>query len=455
MNYSESLQYLLSLGRELAAPSHARAMKFDLANIRALSSQMGDPWKKFRSIHIAGTNGKGSTAAFTESILRSAGIRTGLYISPHLERINERIRISGANVSGEEFAEAFTRLHRLIEQMLSSSALPAHPTFFECLTAMAFDLFARANIEIAVLEVGMGGRLDATNIVTPEVTVITQIAFDHEAYLGHSIEQIALEKAGIIKPGIPVVTSAEDTVALEVIRRRAAVLSAPVVEIDQAYRVEVIGSDIHGSRARVYSRENDFDATINVPLPGKFQVRNAVTALVAVRLLTQKGATISDRLIVDGIARVRWPGRLEQISAHPDVFLDGTHNPAGARELAAFLDENFAGRKIYLVFGAVRDKSVDEIASRLFPRAAKVFITAPKQSRAISPGALAEMTSDLGPNLEIVPEPAEALRRAIAAANPEDVVIATGSLYLVGDLRRWWFARSVSTSAESGAQTAS
>ena len=450
MNYSESLQYLLSLGRELAAPSHARAMKFDLANIRALSSQMGDPWKKFRSVHIAGTNGKGSTAAITESILRSAGIRTGLYTSPHLEHINERIRIAGANLSDQEFAEAFTRLHQLIEQMLSSGALPAHPTFFECLTAMAFDVFARANVEIAVLEVGMGGRLDATNIVTPAVSVITQIDFDHEAYLGHSIEQIAFEKAGIIKRGIPVVTSAEDTVALEVIRRRAAELSAPIVEIDRAYCVELLASDIRGSRAQISSRENDFDATISVPLPGKFQVRNAVTALATVRLLAQNGVKISDAQIVDGITRVRWPGRLEQISAHPDVFLDGTHNPAGARELAAFLDENFAGRKIYLVFGAVRDKSVDEIASRLFPRAAKVFITAPKQSRAISPSALAEMTSDLASNLEVIPEPLDALERAIAAAIPDGVVIATGSLYLVGDLRRSWFARAASPSAKSG-----
>jgi dihydrofolate synthase/folylpolyglutamate synthase len=455
MNYAESLQYLLSLGRELAAPSHARAMKFDLANIRALSSQMGDPWKKFRSVHIAGTNGKGSTAAIAESILRAAGIRTGLYTSPHLERINERIRVAGANITDQEFAEAFTRLHQLIEQMLSSGALPAHPTFFECLTAMAFDVFARTNVEIAVLEVGMGGRLDATNIVTPEVTVITQIAFDHEAYLGHSIEQIALEKAGIIKPGIPVVTSAEDAVALEVIRRRAAELSAPVVEIDQAYRVAGLGSDIHGSRARVSSRENDFDATISVPLPGKFQVRNAVTALAAVRLLTQKGAKISDAQIVDGIARVRWPGRLEQISAHPDVFLDGTHNPAGARELAAFLDENFVGRPVYLVFGAVRDKSIDEIAELLLPRATKVFITAPNNSRAISPAVLAEMTHGLARDLQIAAEPSEALALAISAAGPNGVVIATGSLYLVGDLRRWWFARPANASVKSGAQASS
>jgi dihydrofolate synthase / folylpolyglutamate synthase len=455
MNYSESVQYLFSLGRELAAPSHARALKFDLANIRALVSQMRNPEAQFHSIHVAGTNGKGSTAAMIESVLRAAGIRTGLYTSPHLERINERIRVAGQEISDAAFAGAFSRLHALIELMLSTGALAAHPTFFECLTAMAFDVFARANVEIAVLEVGMGGRLDATNVVTPEICVITQIAFDHESFLGHSIEQIAAEKAGIIKPGIPVVTSAEDSVAREVIRRRAAELSAPVVETDDAYRVELIGSDTRGSRARVSSRKNDFDATIAVPLPGKFQVRNAVTALAAVRLLAQKSANISDIQIIDGIARVRWPGRLEQISSRPDVFLDGTHNPAGARELAAFLDDNFAGRPIFLVFGAVRDKSIDEIAELLLPRATKAFITAPKNSRAISPAILAEMTHGLARDLQVAAEPSEALALAISAAGPNGVVIATGSLYLVGDLRRWWFARTAGASVKSGANPSS
>src|SRR5579864_4407558 len=193
MNYAESVNYLLTLGRELAAPSHARAAKFELTNIRALTARMDTPQDKFRSIHIAGTNGKGSTAAMTESILRRAGYRTGLYTSPHLESINERIRIDGNPITDEEFASAFTRLHTLIEQMLGAGELAAHPTFFECITAMGFDIFARTQVDFAVLEVGLGGRLDATNIVTPEVSVITQIHFDHESFLGHSIAEIAGE----------------------------------------------------------------------------------------------------------------------------------------------------------------------------------------------------------------------------------------------------------------------
>src|SRR5258708_23580319 len=187
MNYSEAVRYLLSLGRELAAPAQPAAAKFDLENIRTLAKRLGNPQQTYPSVHIAGTNGKGSTAAMLESILRAAGLRTGLYTSPHLERINERIRIAGEPISDEEFAAACTRIHRLIEELLASGELRAHPTYFECLTAMAFDHFARARVDFGVFETGLGGRLDATNIVTPEVSVITQIDFDHEAFLGHSI----------------------------------------------------------------------------------------------------------------------------------------------------------------------------------------------------------------------------------------------------------------------------
>src|SRR5215475_2671501 len=202
MNYQESLKYLFSLGRELAAPTQAAAAKFDLENISALAAALGHPERKYRSIHIAGTNGKGSTAAFTESILRTAGIKTGLYTSPHLERINERIRVDSKEISDDDFARTFTKLVGLIEELLAQGKLRAHPTFFEVVTAIAFVHFAQAGVEIAVLEVGLGGRLDATNIVTPEIGVITHIDFDHENFLGHSIEEIAREKAGIIKEGI-------------------------------------------------------------------------------------------------------------------------------------------------------------------------------------------------------------------------------------------------------------
>ena len=443
MKYNEAVRYLMTLGRELASPSQARAAKFDLNNIRMLAAGMGDPQARFRSVHIAGTNGKGSTAAMMDAILRSAGYRTGLYTSPHLERINERIRVNGAEICDTEFAEAFSRLHALIEKMLSTGELAAHPTFFECVTAMALDVFAREAVEFAVLEVGMGGRLDATNLVTPEVCAITQIAFDHENFLGHSIEQIAGEKAGIIKAGVPVVSAAENPEARTVIRRKALEVGAPLVEIDAEYRMEIVARADGFYEAMLSDPMGHERILLQPALPGRFQVRNAVTAVAAARILAAKGvARINDRAIEDGISRVHWPGRLERVQESPAVYFDGAHNPAGARELAAFWEENFAGRQIYLVYGAVRDKAVDEVAGILFPRAAKVFITAARQPRAISAEALAEMTEHLAASVEVIPEAEEALDRALAAAGPADAIFVTGSLYLVGDLRRWWHLRS-------------
>jgi dihydrofolate synthase/folylpolyglutamate synthase len=473
MEYNESVRYLLTLGRELAAPSHAKAAKFDLANIRALALRMGEPQKQFPSVHVAGTNGKGSTAAMVERILRSAGFKTGLYTSPHLERINERIRLNGVEISDAEFAAAFTRLHALIEAMLSTGELAAHPTYFECVTAMALDVFTRERVEFAVLEVGMGGRLDSTNIVKPEASVITQIAFDHEAFLGHSIAEIAGEKAGIIKKGVPVVSAAENPEARAVIRRRAEEMGAVLVEIDDVYRVEGLNSregfyfgkvlQIGGSAGadtHVKSAQPGMAVLLaavplelKVGLAGRFQMRNAVTAMAAARVLAGRGFRISDEDIAEGIARVQWPGRLERIAEQPTVFLDGTHNAAGARELAEFWDEHLAGRGIHLVYGSVRDKSVDEIAGLLFPRAARVTVTAPGQPRALSADALAEMTRHLAPEMDVVPEASDAVARAVEEAERDDVVFVTGSLYLVGEISRWW--KSGTARARSAANRSS
>src|SRR3982074_430811 len=219
MNYDAAVRYLLSLGRELAAPTQAAAAKFDLENITAMDKGLGHPSRAYPSAHIAGTNGKGSTAAFLESILRRAGFRTGLNTSPHLERINERIRINGEEISDEAFAETLTRIQVLIEELLAAGKLRAHPTYFECVTAMAFEYFARERVEFAVFEVGLGGRLDATNILSPTVTIITRIDFDHENFLGHSLKEIASEKAGILKHGVSVVLAEQP--AIENLSHRA------------------------------------------------------------------------------------------------------------------------------------------------------------------------------------------------------------------------------------------
>jgi dihydrofolate synthase / folylpolyglutamate synthase len=442
MNYEESVRALLSLGRELAAPRQlarsgaagAHAQKFGLDNITILAHALGNPHRAAPCVHIAGTNGKGSTAAMLESILRAAGLRTGLYTSPHLARINERIRINSEDVSDEKFAAAWTRVQASIESLMASGRISAHPTFFECLTAIAFLIFAEEKVGLAVYEVGMGGRLDATNIVVPEVAVITPIAFDHESFLGHSIQEIAAEKAGIIKPGAWVVSSVEEPKAREVIARRCAEENTRLIEVDSAWRLESLGSKDGFYRAKAMPLGSGKELTLAPSLPGRFQLRNALAAASAARLLAERGFPVADEAISRGISTARWPGRLEKILDHPAVYLDGAHNPAGARELLKFWEENFANRRIFLVYGSVRDKAVDEIAGLLFPRAEAVILTEPRQPRAISVSLLTEMTSHLAKQFSVVRDPSEALRHAIELALPQDAVFVTGSLYLVGDL---------------------
>lgn len=442
MNYQESVRALMALGRELAAPQQARVQKFGLANITTLAEALGNPQCSAPCVHIAGTNGKGSTAAMLESILRGAGYKTGLYTSPHLERINERIRIAGEDISDETFAAAWTRVQAVIESLLANGKLAAHPTYFECITAIAFVAFAEAGMNFAVYEVGLGGRLDATNIVEPEVGVITSIDFDHESFLGHSIAEIAGEKAGIIKRDAMVVSAVERPEARAVIAARSREMNARLTEVDTVWRVEAVESKSGFYRAVAVSPELKKTLKLQPSLAGRFQIRNALAAATAGQLLADRGFSISDDDIERGIREAKWPGRLERLSEKPAVYLDGTHNPAGAQELLRFWKENFAGRRIVLVYGAMRDKAVDEIAGLLFPDADCVIFTQPLQPRAISAPLLAEMTAHLAKSSSVVAEPADALESAIEGASPEDAIFATGSLYLVGDLRSYWSTRN-------------
>jgi dihydrofolate synthase / folylpolyglutamate synthase len=452
MNYSAAVNYLLSLGRELAAPTQAAAAKFNLENISILDERLGHPSRAYPSAHIAGTNGKGSTAAFLESILRHAGLRTGLNTSPHLERINERIRINGEEISDQAFATVFTDIHATIEQLLADGSLRAHPTYFECVTAIAFEYLAKQHVEFAIFEVGLGGRLDATNILLPAVAIITRIDFDHENFLGHSLREIATEKAGILKPGIPVIVAEQLPEAREVILKRAKDLDCPVIETNSAYQLNRRPSgSLRDSEenhpagliaANVSESSSGWLLEIAPSLPGTFQLQNALNALAAARLLTTRGLHITDEAIASGIANTVWPGRLEKLQSHPDVYLDGAHNPAAARELAAFLAENFAGRKIWLIYGALRDKSVDEVAGWLFPLAAEVIITEPRTPRAISASQLAEIVSHHAHRSVVISNAKRALHHVLADAKPEDAIFITGSLYLVGQLRGYWKNRA-------------
>lgn len=442
MNYEASVRYLLSLGRELAAPTQAAAAKFDLENIAVLAERLGRPDRAYPSAHIAGTNGKGSTAAFLESILRSAGFRTGLNTSPHLEKINERIRINGEEISDESFAETFSRIHVPIEELLAAGKLRAHPTYFECVTAMAFESFARERVEFGVFEVGLGGRLDATNILSPAVSIITRIDFDHENFLGHSLKEIASEKAGILKPGIPVVLAEQQPEAREVILARAESLGCPVIEAAQVFRVGQESMEIGRVFARVIEAGSGKSFEIMPSLSGRFQLRNALNAFAAARLLQNLGFRIPDEALTNGIANTVWPGRLEKLQSGPDIYLDGAHNPGAARELAQFLGQNFSGHTIWLIYAALRDKAVDEVAGLLFPLAAEVIFTAPRTARAASAAQLAEIGGHHAARFSVIPDAERALEHALAEAAPEDAIFITGSLYLVGQLRHYWKHRA-------------
>jgi dihydrofolate synthase/folylpolyglutamate synthase len=370
--------------------------------------------------------------------------------SPHLERINERIRIDGENISDENFAAIWTRIHATIERLMASGKLAGHPTFFECVTAIAFVAFADHKVDFSIYEVGMGGRFDATNIVHPEIGVITPIDFDHENFLGHSIEEIAGEKAGIIKPGMWVVSSVTRPEALQVVAKQCQEVNAKLFNVDELWSSDRVESRVGLYRASITSRPTKHNSpstslVLAPSLPGEFQIRNALAAATAAQRLADRGVAITNENIERGIAAARWPGRLEHLSERPDVYLDGTHNPAGARELVRFWKDNFKNRRIFLVYGAMRDKAVDEIAGQLFPCAETVIVTAPRQPRAISASLLGEMTLHFAKNAIVIPDASDALEAALQMASPEDAVFATGSLFLVGELRSYWQQRTTAS----------
>lgn len=403
MNYAEAVQFLYSLGNEI------QTAKFGLERITRLLAALGNPEREGRFVHVAGTNGKGSTCAMIESGLRAAGVRTALYTSPHLNEPTERIQIAGRPVSQAQFAEAFSEVHAVAEGMLAAGELDLHPTYFECVTAMAFLLFARERVDTVVLEVGMGGRLDATNVVSPALCVITPIDFDHQFFLGDTLAKIAAEKAGILKPGVPGIFAEQPAEAEFVLRAHA---KGPYT-LARDWAITDLHIDKRGSRFRMR------DLEISCPLAGEHQVENARTAAIALRQLGVSPA---------GIAGTRWPGRLEAVSDRPEIILDGAHNPAGTRALAAYLRRFYAGRRIWLVYGVMRDKAAAEMAALLFPLAARVILTAPANSRAMAPENIPAAGATLTHTV------AEAVSR-LREADPGDVIVITGSLFVVGEAR--------------------
>lgn len=418
MNYPDSVRFLYSLSYE------ARTAELGLERMKHLLAALGNPHRNLNFVHVAGTNGKGSTCAMIESAARAAGLRTGLFTSPHLIEPTERIRLDGRPVSPQLFASAFDRVHKAAEDLIRSGLIEQHPTYFETVTAMAFLLFEQLRVDLAVVEVGLGGRLDATNVIQARLVVITPVDFDHEKYLGKSLEAIATEKAGILKPGAQAVFAPQREEVIPVLEERARGLGIEPVWVARSWRAEQVVLTPSGSR---FVAAGASRVPVNCPLPGEHQVTNALTAIAAAQLLGLPEGAISE-----GIAGVRWPGRLELVRQAPDIYLDGAHNPAGARALAKYIEQFHNGRRVWLIYAAMRDKAVAEMAAILFPLASEVIATAPAQPRAVRPELIRELADH--PRLRTARTVKDALD-LVAGASADDVVFVTGSLFLVAEAR--------------------
>jgi dihydrofolate synthase/folylpolyglutamate synthase len=443
MSYRSTVEQLYHLGHELAVtPTH----KFDLAYVREMLAALGNPERRFPSVLIAGTNGKGSTAATLASILRAAGFKTALYSSPHLVSINERIRVNREAIADVEFSEIYDRVERTAQQLLHSGKLPWHPSFFEMLTVMAFEYFASVGVEIAVLEVGMGGRLDATNVVDPLLSVIADISLDHQKYLGDTIGEIAREKAGIIRENGVVVTlpqhpEANDVIGHAILDRHATGITAVkyVPPVSPGAAEFLAGRIIPApGRNRYPLSVMGEDILVDSPLAGRHQLRNIALAVAAAEELARFGFKITPRQIEQGIRETHWPGRFQVFSPSPvtherEIVLDVAHNPAGTWALRSTLSETFPDREFTIVFGAMGDKAVREMAEILFPIAQHVVLTPIDNPRAATTEQLLQAGSRTGTPMMAAESVAASLVHAAEITSPHGIIVVTGSIFLVGE----------------------
>jgi dihydrofolate synthase / folylpolyglutamate synthase len=414
--YQESIDYLFGLQKY--------GIKFGLNCTENLLTRLGGPHRRLRCIHIAGTNGKGSTAAMLSRILKEHGLRVGLYTSPHLVRFTERFRIDEEEVSPERMMEIYGRVRQVVDD-----AEP--PTFFEIVTAMAFQYFAEEQVDWAIVEVGMGGRLDATNVIRPEVSVITNVSFDHEEYLGKTLAAIAREKAGIIKHQVPVVTGARQPLVQAIIKAACLRLEAPLFRLGKDFRVGRNADGLmryQGLRRRFPSLE--------LNLVGWHQFCNAALAVATLEVLEKEETlSLNPGLIQEGLCRVDWPARLEILQEKPLIVLDGAHNPQGAECLRSALKQFFPRRRLHLVLGIMADKNIRGILSRLLPCAETAIFTQPKYARRAAPETLRQLGEPYHQKQYVIPDPQAAIQLARSLAAPEDVICITGSLYFAGEIK--------------------
>jgi len=398
-------------------------IKLGLSTIRRILKELGNPQNHFACIHVAGTNGKGSIASGIASILNAAGYRTGLYTSPHLVTFNERISINGKPISNARVVAAY----KAVKNVHHGSR---EPTFFEFATAMALYDFGRETIDWAVIETGMGGRLDATNIVRPAISIISNLSLEHQDYLGNTLAQIAAEKGGIIKKGVPVVTGVRQTGALSVLNNIAAAKSAPVLRLGKDFRVRRKS----GSTFTYFGMQNRWP-DMKTRLMGRHQVDNAAISLAACECLSRGGASISEENCRQGLLNLSWPGRLEIISESPRIILDGAHNLVAAKILAAFLAQETDQRPITMVIGILDDKPYKAMLAALIPVTQKVIFTRPKIDRGLPPETLLAEARQYGKEMMLLEDVQQAVQQAVNQAAPNDVICVAGSLYVVGEAR--------------------
>ena len=418
MTYEEAVAYLFSILGQI------RPENFGLSRMRALCERLGTPEGSFRVVHVAGTNGKGSTAAMIEAGLRAAGFRTGFYSSPHLSKFNERFRIAGTPIDDIGFARAVERVRTVNEELIAEAGPRRHPTMFESVTAAAFCAFEEARVDYGLIEVGLGGRLDASNVVHPELCVVTPIALDHEAFLGKDPQSIASEKAGIIKPSARAVVSARQLPeAIEVLRETAGEKGVRFVDCGESWQASSLEHDERGRFRFHVASDAGFATDVQLALPGEHQVGNAVTAIAALAELD----ILSDGLAA--LSEVEWPGRLEWLT--DDILLDAAHNPSGAGSLREYLERFCADRPIHLIYGTSRDKAVEEVAGQLFSLARRVTLTRAKVPRSVTPRTLASMLDHLHDDLALAASVAEALK----TIRPGELTVIAGSIFLIGEAR--------------------
>jgi dihydrofolate synthase/folylpolyglutamate synthase len=416
--YRDSLDYLYGL--------ESHGIVFGLANIRNILKSLGNPHEKLKTIHIGGTNGKGSTAAMIHTILSRCGYRVGLYASPHLISFTERIRIEGREITEEEVV----RLTEHIRGAIRERGIPETFTFFDFTTAMAMLYFVEERTDLAILEVGLGGRLDSTNVVDPLLAIITNISLDHRDYLGDTLEKVAQEKAGIIKEGRGVVTAATQSKVLDLLRRVCLEKKAPLFRVGRDFRRKRVGPRRFHYHGRKLNLPN-----LELNLAGRHQIINATTALGAIEMIGENGYRVGDEAIYEGLRGVQWSGRLEVVMDAPTVLLDGAHNPGAAKRLKEAILEEFTYERLLLVLGIMNDKDYRRIISILVPLADMTVLCKPECERAALPQVLLNEVTRIEKRGEIVEDVGQAVQHLLSLATGRDLICVTGSFYTIGEAK--------------------